>query len=241
MAADRERYQRQTVLPEIGEKGQEKLHHARILVVGAGGLGSPALYYLAAAGVGTLGICDGDTVEISNLNRQILHGPASFGVSKVDSAAEQLLRFNPELEILRMPFRLTEGNVHDRITGWDLVLDCTDTLEARLLISDACYQKGIPLIEAGISGWEGLVYPVLERGGPCYRCLYPASPGPLGPQPAIGALCGTVGAWMALEALRYILGTAGPAGTLFRFNGLTGRMQSIRWPARTSCTLCGKA
>lgn len=239
MTARHQRYLRQIQLPEIGLSGQDKLERARVLVVGAGGLGSPALYSLAAAGIGTLGICDGDTVEITNLNRQILHTPGSINQMKTDSAAEQLLRFRPDLELVLIPKRLNPDTVLGSIAGWDIVLDCTDTLEARYMISDACYQSGIPVIEAGISGWEGLVYPILSRNGPCYRCLFPAAPGSMGPQPAIGSVCGAAGAWMAQEAQRFILGIPAAPGHLVRFNGLNGRIQTTTWAVREKCSLCG--
>lgn len=232
------RYQRQTMLPELGHQGQQKLQEARVLVIGAGGLGSPALWYLAAAGIGTLGICDGDHVEESNLNRQILHAHDSLGHMKVDSAAEALLRLRPDLNLQLYPDRVNAANIDERLKDWDLVLDCTDTLAARMLISDACYKDGIPLVEAGISGWEGIVFPLFSRTGPCYRCLYPEAPPWKGPEPAIGAICGTVGSWMAQEGLRWLIGLPEKPGRLIRINGLTGRVQTVNWSRRSHCSQC---
>lgn len=232
------RYHRQTQLPELGDQGQQKLKDARVLVIGAGGLGSPALWYLAAAGIGTLGICDGDSVELSNLNRQILHTEASLGRLKVDSAAENLLRLRQDLNLKRYPYRVDAENITHLIRGWDLVLDCTDTLTVRHMISDAAYAATVPLIEAGVSGWEGFVFPILSTGGPCYRCLYPEEPETAEPEPSIGAVCGTVGAWMAQEGIRWLIGMPTSPGRLVRINGLTGIVQTVNWGIRRSCDLC---
>lgn len=239
MADGFDRYQRQTALPELGVRGQQKLKEARVLVIGAGGLGSPALYYLAAAGIGTLGICDGDHVEVSNLNRQILHGYDSIGRLKVDSAAGSLLKLRSDLNLILYPERISPENVRMRVFGWDLVLDCTDTLGDRHMISDACYRSGTPLIEGGVSGWEGLIFPVLSKSGPCYRCLFPSDPDIAETEPSIGAVCGTVGSWMAQEGLRWLIGMPDKPGRLIRINGLTGHVQTVNWSIRSNCSLCG--
>jgi len=233
------RYERHRNLKGFGVEGQQKLKDSRVLVVGAGGLGSPVLYYLAAAGVGTLGICDGDVVEESNLNRQILHGVGTLGVTKVDSAADRLENLNPELNILRYPVRVLDHNVEKMLAGWDLVLDCTDNFDARFCISDGCQRNHMPLIEAGVNGWEGLVLPLFTREGPCYRCLFPSVPANVekGP-PVIGVAAGLTGAIMAQEAIRFLLGLPQQPGTLFRIDGFKGKTHRLQWPKRENCRGC---
>lgn len=236
MVADCSRYQRHMELDGFGPEGQIRLAKSRVLVVGAGGLGSPVLTYLAAAGVGTLGVCDGDLVDESNLNRQILHGTGSLGLLKVDSAAARIADLNPLVSVIRYPERVDTDNLTTTLAGWDLVMDCTDRFEARFLISDWCWRNRVPLIEAGVFGWEGLVYSVLTWDGPCYRCLFPESPSnePSG-APVAGTAAGMTGVLMAQEALRHLLGAGSASGTLYRLDMMAGGFRKLVWPERASC------
>src|SRR4051812_32499155 len=166
------RYARHLVLPEVGDPGQRKLKAARVLLVGAGGLGSPAALYLAAAGVGTIGIVDFDQVDVTNLQRQILHGTSSIGRSKLESAAERMHDVNPHVVVEHHPIRLTSANALDVVRGYDLVIDGTDNFPTRYLINDACVLLGKPNVYGAILKWEGQVSVFATRGGPCYRCLF---------------------------------------------------------------------
>lgn len=225
-----DRYARHLVLREVGGPGQQKLKAARVLAVGAGGLGSPALLYLAAAGVGTLGVVDDDVVSLSNLQRQVLHGTPDVGRPKVEVAAEALVRLNPHVTVEPHNFRLTTENAPDLIAKYDLVLDGSDNFRTRYLVSDACFRARRPLV----MGWLGTMDAALTTlrpfentadgtPNPTYRCLFPEPP-PEGSIPAcaeagvLGALVGMVGSMMALEAIREIVGF----GT-----GLTGRLLMI--------------
>lgn len=204
-----ERYARQTILPEVGEAGQRRLARASVLVVGAGALGTPALYYLAAAGVGTLGIADDDTLELSNLHRQILYGTADIGRPKAQTAAHRLAEFNPETIIDIHPVRVTADNAETLFRHYDLVIDATDRLETKFLINDACARAERVLVHAAILGFEAQVAVFDARSGPCLRCLFPEPP----TVPALtcseagvlGAVPGMAGSLQALEAIKCIL------------------------------------
>jgi molybdopterin/thiamine biosynthesis adenylyltransferase len=244
-AEELERYARHIVLHEIGGAGQRRLRAARALVVGAGGLGSPALLYLAAAGVGTLGIVDDDRVSLSNLQRQVLHGTAEVGLPKVESAALALARLNPGVAVERHPLRLDAASAAGIVPGYDLVLDGCDNFETRYVVNAACVAAGRPLISAAMSQWEGqigLFDPA--GGGPCYRCLFPEPPDPeLTPSCAragvIGALPGVMGAMMAVEAIKLIVRAGeGLRGALLIYDALHAEFRRIRTAAQADCPVC---
>lgn len=241
-----ERYARHLVLREIGGPGQARLRRARVLVIGAGGLGSPALLYLAAAGVGTIGLVDDDVVSLSNLQRQVLHRTADIGAPKVDSAARALEALNPDVELAAFPERLTETNADALIEGWDLVVDGSDNFATRRLANQACVRAGAPLVFGAIGQWEGQVsvfHPA--AGGPCYHCVFPEDPAPgLAPSCAeggvLGALAGVVGALMASEAVKTIVGAGDTLrGRLWLFDALYGETRTIALDRRPDCPICG--
>ena len=205
----RKRYARQIALPELGEEGQLRLLGGSVLIVGAGGLGSPAALYLAAAGVGRIGIVDGDRVELSNLQRQILHGTASLGRFKTDSATERLQGLNPDTRVETYCARLVEEGAADLVRSYDFVLDCTDNFATKFLIADVCHRKRKPYSHAGVRGFLGQTLTVVPGCGACYRCLFSDRPeeevaAPAGP---LGVLPGIVGTVQAAEAIRYLAGT----------------------------------
>jgi len=241
-----ERYARHIVLREIGGPGQNKLLNANLLVVGAGGLGSPALLYLAAAGVGTLGIVDDDTVSLSNLQRQVLHETNAIGEAKTRSARRALARVNPNVNVVEHRFRLTESNMDAVMSGYDLVLDGTDNFATRYLVNAACVRANTPLISAAMSQWEGQIS-VYDpaNGGPCYQCVFPEAPAEgLAPNCAqagvMGALAGVMGSMMAGEAIKVITG-AGQAlrGEILIYDSLYGETRKLKTSARKGCPICG--
>lgn len=240
------RYDRQIILEGIGIEGQEKLKNARILVAGAGGLGSPVLSYLAAAGVGTLGIVDFDTVSITNLNRQILHHTEDIGRLKVDSATEKLIKMNPELNILRHPLKIDGNNVRELVEGYDVVVDCMDNFTSRYLLSDVCYFKKIPIIEGAVSCYNGILMTIIPDKTPCYRCLYPNPPEqdaiPIAADSGIlGPTAGIIGTMQALEAVKVVLGLGETvSGRLLVFDALKTDFRRVPWKKRENCPLCGE-
>ena len=236
-----ERYARHLVLREVGGPGQQSLKAARVLLVGAGGLGAPAAFYLAAAGVGVLGLVDPDQVALSNLQRQILYTGADVGRDKTAAAAERLMALNPNVEIQAYPVALTAQNARDLIAGYDLILDGTDNFEVRFAVADACVALGKPLVSGAIGRWTGQVG-VFERA-PCYRCLTPESPPEAETCAAVGvlgALAGVIGSMMALEAIKYIT-RAGKslAGRLLIYDALEGETRTVRVGADPTCPTCG--
>ncbi|MGI6558811.1 MAG: HesA/MoeB/ThiF family protein [Limnochordia bacterium] len=241
------RYNRQLILREVGREGQERLRRARVLVVGAGGLGSPAAYYLAAAGVGTLGIVDSDRVDLSNLQRQILHRTEDLGRPKVESAARALRALNPLIEVKTYPVKLTPANAMETIGGYDVVIDAVDNFPARFLLNDACVLSGTPLVEAGVLRWEGMIMTVLPGRGPCYRCLFPEPPPPGGVPGAgevgvMGAIPGVLGVLQALEAIKLIVNVGeGLAGRLLLFDGLTTSFREVAIERDPACPVCGSS
>ena len=240
------RYSRHILLQEVGGIGQAKLKAARVLLMGAGGLGSPLALYLAAAGIGTLGIVDDDTVEISNLQRQIAHTTPRIGVGKAVSAAEAALAINPEIRVETHPFRLNADNALDLISRYDLICDGTDNFNTRFLIADACALAKKTLVSAAILRFEGQLSTFKpHEGGPCYRCLYPEPP-PAGVVPScseagvLGAVTGVMGTLQATEVLKEILGIGDTmSGRLLVWDGLATRFRTIKLRPDPHCALCG--
>jgi molybdopterin/thiamine biosynthesis adenylyltransferase/rhodanese-related sulfurtransferase len=244
--AQRTRYSRHLLIPEVGETGQQKLLDARVLLVGAGGLGSPASLYLAAAGVGTLGIVDADVVDDSNLQRQIVHSTERLGEPKVASAQRTIEALNPDVTVLPFEERLTSENV-DRILahGWDVIVDGADNFPTRYLVNDASIWHGVPVVHGSIYRFEGQVTVFSPRVGPCYRCLYPAPPPPeLAPSCAeggvLGVLPGIVGSLQASEALKLILDAGDTlTGRLLLFDALHTTFDEVTVRRNASCPVCG--
>jgi sulfur-carrier protein adenylyltransferase/sulfurtransferase len=242
----RARYSRHTLIPEIGEEGQLKLLDSKILLLGAGGLGSPAALYLAAAGVGNIGIVDADIVDESNLQRQIAHSLNTLGSPKVDSAKRTIEALNPDVRVTTYRERLTSENV-DRILddGWEIVVDGTDNFPTRYLMNDACVWRGIPLVYGSIYRFEGQVSVFKAGDGPCYRCLYPAPPPPeLAPSCSeggvLGVLPGVVGTLQTNEALKLALGIGQPLiGRLLLFDALTTEFDEMKIRRNPDCPVCG--
>ncbi|KNY29983.1 HesA/MoeB/ThiF family protein [Pseudobacteroides cellulosolvens] len=240
------RYSRQIILDGFGAEGQDKLKKAKILVAGSGGLGSPALLYLAAAGVGNIGVVDFDTVTISNLNRQVLHFTSDMGRKKTDSAEEKLYKLNPEVKVIKYNTRIHIDNVEDIISGYDVVIDATDNFTARYLISDCCYFMKKPLVEGAAVGLDGILMTIIPDETPCYRCLYPYPPED-GVLPTcsdvgiLGAVTGVVGSMQALEAIKFITGMGqNITGRILTFDALASSFREVKWARRESCPLCGK-
>jgi molybdopterin/thiamine biosynthesis adenylyltransferase len=241
-----ERYARHIVLPEVGGPGQQKLKRARVLVVGAGGLGAPILHYLAAAGVGTLGIVDDDTVSLSNLQRQVIHSMDAIGSAKVDSAAATLARINPHVQVEKHQIRLTADNIAEVVSAYDLVLDGTDNFLTRYAVADACAAAKKPLVTGAVGRFDGSVT-VLKpfesgpdgRRNPSYRDLFPEPP-PAGLVPScaeagvLGALVGVIGTLQAMEAIKLITGIGDPlVGRLLMYDGLGASFDTVRYRAKT--------
>lgn len=240
------RYSRHILLKEIGVEGQEKLCRARVLIIGAGGLGSPAALYLAAAGIGTLGIIDNDSVELSNLQRQILHRTADIDRPKVDSAVKTIKGINPEIEVVSLKMKFSADNAIDIIRGYDFVVDGTDNFAAKFVINDACVIEGIPFSHAGVVGFAGQAMTVIPRESTCFRCVFPQPP-PAGSVPTcsqagvLGAAAGMLGTIQATEAIKFIAG-AGELllNTLFTFDVLTMTFRKVPLPPQKSCKVCGE-
>jgi len=236
-----ERYARHLVLREIGGPGQQKLKAASVLLIGAGGIGAPAAMYLAAAGVGRVGLVDDDVVTLSNLQRQVIFGESDLYRSKVEEAKRRLADLNPEISVEAIGRRLNDDNVDDILDGWDLVIDGTDSFETRLIVNDACVDAGVPLIAAAIGRWEGMV--AVLHGQPCYRCLVAESP----PDAetcervgVVGALAGVVGSAAALAAIKLITGAGhDPTGEILFFDTLEWRVRKATLAADPACTACG--
>jgi molybdopterin/thiamine biosynthesis adenylyltransferase len=243
-----ERYARHIVLHEVGGPGQARLRDASVLVIGAGGLGSPALLYLAAAGVGRIGIVDDDTVSLSNLHRQIIHGTADIGRPKVASAAERIAAVNPHVAVETHGARLGPSTADALLGRYGLVLDGSDNFDTRYLANAACVRARVPLIGAALSRWEGqLSLYAPHLGGPCLACAFPERPDPgLVPPCAeagvMGALAGVIGALMASEAIKHITGAGETLmGRLLLWNGLEAEARTIRVTRRPGCPVCGAA
>ncbi len=247
-----QRYARHILLPQVGGQGQQKLLNSKVLVVGAGGLGSPVLMYLAAAGVGTLGIVDDDVVDISNLQRQIVHSTGRVGVSKVESAEVALHAINPDVRLVPHKERITAENALELISQYDLVTDGSDNFATRFLVNDAAYFARKPLVSGAILRFDGQIatfknYPGGDAEGPCYRCIF-REPPPPGQIPScseagvLGALCGTVGSLQATEILKELLGIGTSlSGTLMVYDALEAQFRTIRVKRDPGCPLCGES
>ena len=243
--AQRRRYSRQLVLPEVGERGQRRLLDAKVLLVGAGGLGSPVALYLAASGVGTIGLVDDDVVDESNLQRQVAHATGRIGQPKTASARVAVEALNPETRVVEHAERLTEANAEALIAGWDVVVDGTDNFETRYLLNDAAVRRRIPVVHASVYRWEGQVTTFIPFEGPCYRCLHPAPPpGELAPDCAVagvmGVLPGMAGLIQATEVLKLVLGMGDTlAGRLLLFDAASTEFREIRLERDPACPACG--
>lgn len=240
------RYSRHFLLPEVGEAGQARLLDARVLMVGAGGLGSPSAYYLAAAGVGALGIVDHDVVDLSNLQRQILHSNDRIGEPKTESARQTLQGLNPDVRVVPYAERLSSDNIMEIIADYDIVVDGCDNFPTRYLVNDACVMTGKPNVHGSIFQFEGQVSVFHPGNGPCYRCLYPEPPPPgMAPSCAeagvLGVLPGLIGTIQAVETIKLILGKGDSlAGRLLHFNTLTMEVSTLRLRQDPECPMCGE-
>ena len=243
-----DRYARHLVLREVGGPGQQKLLNAKVLIIGAGGLGSPLALYLAAAGVGTLGIVDDDEVSLSNLQRQVIHQTKDIGHAKTESAKEAIEALTPDVTVVPHNERLTDENAASLIAQYDVVADGCDNFETRFFVNDTCFAERKPLVSAAIGEFDGQLatFKAHEPGFPCYRCLYPEPPPPGTIPPCseagiLGAVAGIMGAWQALEVIREIVGFGDSlAGKLMLFDGLAARTRVITLPRDPRCALCGE-
>ena len=239
------RYSRHFLLPEVGEDGQAKLLQAKVLMVGAGGLGSPSAYYLAAAGVGTIGIIDNDVVDVSNLQRQILHANDRVGMPKVESAKKTLEGLNPDVKVVPYQAKLTSENIMEILKDYDFVIDGCDNFPTRYLVNDACVLAGKPNVHGSIFQFEGQATVFYPGKGPCYRCLYPEPPpADMAPSCAeagvLGVLPGLIGVIEALEAVKLILGKGDTLiGRLLHFNTLTMEINTLKLRRDPNCPMCG--
>jgi sulfur-carrier protein adenylyltransferase/sulfurtransferase len=241
------RYARHVILPGIGGDGQRRLMEAKVLVIGAGGLGSPAAMYLAAAGVGTLGLVDFDKVELSNLQRQLLHDTDDVGRPKVESARDRLNELNPNVEVAALETLLTSENAFDILGGYDVVVDGTDNFPVRYLVNDATQMLGTPLVYGSIYQWEGQASVFMPGSdAPCYRCLFPEPPPP-GTVPScaeggvFGVLPGIIGSVQAVEAIKLVLGVGEPlVGKLLIYDALSNEFTTVKLRWDPDCPVCGK-
>lgn len=239
------RYARHIILPEVGGVGQARLLAAKVLVIGAGGLGSPLILYLAAAGVGTIGVIDDDVVDLTNLQRQVLHATERIGLSKVESARRAVASVNPEVTVVSHPLRLDAGNAMEVIGGYDIVADGSDNFATRFLVNDACRLAGKTLVSAAVLRFDGQLA-TFKAPGPCYRCLYPTIPGedevPSCAQAGVlGAMAGVMGSLQATEVLKEILGVGDSlSGGLLIVDALSTTFRKVRLRPDPACPLCGR-
>lgn len=243
---DIERYSRQILLKEVGGKGQEKLLKSKVLIVGTGGLGAPVSMYLAAAGIGTIGLIDGDRVDVTNLQRQIVHFTEDIGVPKVESAAVKLKAINPSVNVETYHNLVTSENIMDIISGFDFIVDGTDNFAAKFLINDACYFAKKPFSHAGILRFDGQLFTIIPGETACYRCLFDGPPPPnaiptCSQAGILGGVAGTIGCLQATEVLKYILG-AGELLTdrMLIFDSLGMRFREAKFKRNPRCPLCGE-
>jgi molybdopterin/thiamine biosynthesis adenylyltransferase/rhodanese-related sulfurtransferase len=242
----RERYSRHLLVPEIGLEGQAKLLDAKVLALGAGGLGSPVALYLAAAGVGTLGIVDDDEVDLSNLQRQVIHTTDRIGTPKVDSAEEAIRGINPDVKVVKYKTRLDAANIMEIIEGYDVIVDGADNFPTRYLLNDASVRLGIPVVSASILGFDGQLSVFKPHDGPCYRCLYPAPPPAelapsCGANGVLGVLPGTMGLLQATEVVKLITGAGEPLiGRLLLYEALGARFTELKVRRDPECPVCSR-
>jgi sulfur-carrier protein adenylyltransferase/sulfurtransferase len=245
-AEQRERYSRHLLIPEIGVEGQQKLLDAKVLLLGAGGLGSPTALYLAAAGVGTLGIVDDDEVDLSNLQRQVIHTNERIGVAKVDSAEESIHAINPDVQVVKYKTRLDSSNIVEIIEGWDVIVDGVDNFPTRYLLNDATVRLKIPVVSASILGFDGQLSVFKPYDGPCYRCLFreppPAELAPsCGANGVLGVLPGTMGLLQATEVIKLIVGIGEPAiGRLLLYDALGATLTEVKVHRDPECPICSR-
>ncbi|MBN2342316.1 MAG: HesA/MoeB/ThiF family protein [Deltaproteobacteria bacterium] len=242
MSASSERYKRQLAMPEIGMQGQKRLGNSRVLVVGAGGLGSPVLYYLAAAGVGNISVVDFDHIEESNFNRQILHRTADVGKPKVQSAAASIQALNPQINVHSYKMKITDKNMPSLLGDVDMVVDAVDSFGSKLVINDACVSAETPFVHAGVTGWTGQVYLYIP-GAACLRCFFPNVPaeleGPLG-RGIVGASAGVIGSMQALLAIQFLLNPVEAVpNRLITFDGQRMRQHVTSVAKTNDCLGCG--
>jgi sulfur-carrier protein adenylyltransferase/sulfurtransferase len=242
----RERYSRHLLVPEIGLEGQTKLLEAKVLLLGAGGLGSPTALYLAAAGVGTLGIVDDDEVDLSNLQRQVIHTTDRIGVAKVDSAEESIKAINPGVDVKKYRVRLDASNIMEIIDGYDVIVDGVDNFPTRYLLNDATVRLGIPVVSASILGFDGQLSVFAPHDGPCYRCLYPVPPPAemapsCGANGVLGVLPGTMGLLQATEVIKLVTGAGEPLiGRLLLYEALGATFTELKVRRDPECEICSK-
>lgn len=244
--AQLERYSRHIILKEVGVKGQKRLLNAKVLIIGAGGLGSPAALYLAAAGVGTIGIVDADEVDLSNLQRQVIHTTNDLGKAKVKSAKETMEAINPDVTVKTYRMFVDSTNIMELIEEYDFILDCTDNFSAKFLINDACVMVGKPFCHAGIIRFQGQLMTYVPGEGPCYRCVFKNPP----PKDAvstckqagvIGAVAGVIGCLQAMEAIKYIIGQGDLlTGRLLTYDSLKMNFRTIKVPRDCNCAICSE-
>lgn len=238
------RYQRQLILKQLGPSGQQLLKDSKVLVIGAGGLGSPVLYYLVAAGIGTIGIVDHDTVELSNLNRQILHLTQDIGKNKTDSAKTKLSDLNPEVVIKTYQLTLDQDNIKEIVTHYDVVVDAVDNFDTRYLINDVCYKLKIPVVEGAVLGFVGTCTTIDPKHTSCYRCLYPSISEDLSMQTCkeigiVGAVAGVIGSIQALEVIKICANIETPLhNRMLFFDGLDMDIQFIQLQRNHDCEFC---
>ena len=242
-----ERYSRQIILPHVGGKGQEKLLTAKVLVIGAGGLGSPVSLYLASAGIGKIGIVDSDNVELNNLQRQILHSTKDVGRSKAESGRDRMNAINPDIEVTAIKQRLTSENILDIIKSYDIIVDGSDNFPTRYLVNDACVLAKKPLSHGGIFRFDGQAMTIIPGEGPCYRCLFQEPPPPDASPSCqeagiLGAVAGVIGVIQANEVLKFVLGIGELlVGRLLVFNALESHFRIVKVPRNKNCPICGES
>jgi molybdopterin/thiamine biosynthesis adenylyltransferase/rhodanese-related sulfurtransferase len=242
----RERYSRHLLIPEIGLEGQTKLLESKVLLLGAGGLGSPTALYLAAAGVGTLGVVDDDEVDLSNLQRQVIHTTDRIGVPKVDSAEQSITAINPDVDVVKYKMRLDASNIMEIIDGYDVIVDGVDNFPTRYLLNDATVRLGIPVVSASILGFDGQLSVFKPHDGPCYRCLYPVPPPAelapsCGANGVLGVLPGTMGLLQATEVVKLVTGAGEPlVGRLLLYEALGATFTELKVRRDPDCPICAK-